>query len=67
MFSSSVCKYHWLMDLSREEETMMGELSFGVAIEVTMSVCILILSRRTILSAMVELLDFRVCVDGRED
>ena len=41
-----------MMDLSREAVTMMSLLSMGVAMAVTMSVCALMVPRRTSPSAM---------------
>ena len=43
-----------MMDLSREAETMVSELSMGVAIAVTMSVCARMVPFRTSPSAIVE-------------
>lgn len=44
-----------MMDLSREEVTIMSELSIGVAMAVTISVWALIVPRRTRVSAIFEL------------
>ena len=44
-----------MMDLSREAETMVSELSMGVAIAVTMSVCARMVPFKTSPSAIVEL------------